>query len=110
VSDHVLGYCVDLVRRSRPTEPDAPAFIKENLTFGAGPRAGQYLVLAAKATAALEGRINVCCADVRRNAHAVMAHRISCNFHATGEGIDAPAVIGRLLKEVPEPAADAAKA
>ncbi len=85
VSEHVLGYCIDLVRMTRPEEPDAPAFIKDNLTFGAGPRAGQYLVLAAKARAALDGRINVSCDDVRRNAHAVLSHRIACNFHAAGE-------------------------
>ena len=103
VSDHVLSYCIDLVRTTRPGEPDAPAFVKDNLTFGAGPRAGQYLVLAAKAWAALEGRLNVSCADVRRNAHAVLAHRIACNFHAAGEGIDATQIIDRLLKHVPEP-------
>ena len=103
VSDHVLGYCIDLVRMTRPTEPNAPDFVKTNLTYGAGPRAGQYLVLAAKAWAALEGRINVSCADVRRNAHSVLAHRIACNFHAAGDGIDATQIIDRLLKHVPEP-------
>ncbi|MBV5333659.1 AAA family ATPase, partial [bacterium] len=55
VSEHVLAYCIDLVRMTRPGEPGAPDFVKANLTFGAGPRAGQYLVLAAKAWAALEG-------------------------------------------------------
>ena len=103
VSDHVLSYCIDLVRNTRPTEPGAPDFVKANLTYGAGPRAGQYLVLAAKASAALEGRLNVSCADVRRNAHAVLTHRIACNFHATGDGIDATQIIDRLLKHVPEP-------
>ena len=103
VSEHILEYCIDLVRNTRPGEPDSPDFVKENLTFGAGPRAGQYLVLAAKAWAALEGRVNVCCADVRRNAHAVLSHRIACNFHAAGEGIDAAQIIDRLIKHVPEP-------
>jgi len=103
VSDHVLSYCIDLVRNTRPGEPGAPDFVKANLTYGAGPRAGQYLVLAAKASAALEGRINVSCADVRRNAHAVLSHRIACNFHATGEGIDATQIIDLLLKHIPEP-------
>ena len=103
VSDHVLAYCIDLVRMTRPGEPNAPDFVKANLTYGAGPRAGQYLVLAAKAWAALEGRINVSCADVRRNAHSVLAHRIACNFHAAGDGIDATQIIDRLLKHVPEP-------
>lgn len=103
VSDHVLGYCIDLVRMTRPSEPSAPDFVRANLNYGAGPRAGQYLVLAAKAWAALEGRLNVSCADVRRNAHAVLAHRIACNFHAAGEGVDAYQIIDRLLKHVPEP-------
>ena len=103
VSEHILSYCIDLVRNTRPEEPGAPDFVTENLTFGAGPRAGQYLVLAAKARAALEGRINVSCADVRRNAHAVLSHRISCNFHAAGEGIDATQIIDRLIQHVPEP-------
>ncbi|MDD2460938.1 MAG: MoxR family ATPase [Kiritimatiellia bacterium] len=103
VSEHVLGYCIDLVRNTRPAEASAPEFVRANLSYGAGPRAGQYLVLAAKATAALDGRLNVCCADVRRNAHAVLGHRIACNFHATGEGIDATQIIDRLLQQVPEP-------
>lgn len=103
VSEHILSYCIDLVRATRPGEIDAPDFVKQNLTFGAGPRAGQYLVLAAKAWAALQGRINVSCADVRRNAHAVLSHRIACNFHAAGEGIDSIQIIDRLLKTIPEP-------
>ena len=103
VSDHVLSYCIDLVRNTRPSEPGAPDFVQANLSYGAGPRAGQYLVLAAKASAALAGRLNVSCADVRRNAHAVLTHRIACNFHATGEGIDAIQIIDRLLKHIPEP-------
>jgi MoxR-like ATPase len=106
VSDHVLTYCIDLVRMTRPEEPGVPDFVKENLTFGAGPRAGQYLVLAAKAWAALSGRVNVCCADVRRNAHSVLTHRIACNFHAAGEGIDNTQIISRLLEHVPEPNSD----
>jgi len=106
VSEHVLAYCIDLVRNTRPGEPESPDFVKDNLTFGAGPRAGQYLVLAAKAWAALEGRINVSCADVRRNALAVLTHRIACNFHAAGEGIDAKQIIDRLIKYVPEPDSD----
>ncbi len=103
VSEHILSYCIDLVRMTRPEAPEAPDFVKANLTFGAGPRAGQYLVLAAKAWAALEGRLNVSCADVRRNAHAVLTHRIACNFHAAGEGIDAAQIVDRLIKYVPEP-------
>ena len=103
VSDHIISYCADLVRHTRPENSDAPDFIKQNLNYGAGPRAGQYLVLAAKAWAALDGRINVCCNDVRRSAHAVLTHRISCNFHAASEGINSDDIIGRLLITIPEP-------
>ncbi|MFO7937052.1 MAG: AAA family ATPase [Kiritimatiellia bacterium] len=103
VSEHVLAYCIDLVRMTRPESQDSPVFIKENLSFGAGPRAGQYLVLAAKARAALAGRINVSCADVRYNAQAVLSHRIACNFHAAGEGIDATQIVNKLIDYVPEP-------
>ncbi len=103
VSDHVLGYCIDLVRMTRPEIADTPDFVRDNLTYGAGPRAGQYLVLAAKAWAALQGRANVSCSDIRRHAHAVLSHRIACNFHAAEEGIDATQIIDRLLESVPEP-------
>jgi len=103
VSDHVLAYAADLVRMSRPGDPSAPEFIRKNLNYGAGPRAGQYLILAAKAWAGLNGRINVCCEDVRRSVQSVLFHRISCNFHAAGEGIGPSEIIDRLVKEAPEP-------
>jgi len=103
VSDHVAAYCADLARLSRPNNPDAPDFVKRNLNYGAGPRAGQYLLLAAKARAALNGRINVCCEDVRCCAREVLRHRLSCNFHAAGENLTPDAIIEMLLKQVPEP-------
>lgn len=104
VSDHVIAYCADLARMSRPENPDAPDFIRENLSYGAGPRAGQYLLLAARAAAALEGRINVSCADVRRFAPEVLRHRIACNFHAVGENLTSDILVGKLLEAVPESA------
>ena len=103
VSDHVISYCADLARASRPEDEKASEFIKRNLAYGAGPRCGQYLVLAAKAWAGLQGRLNVSCADVQRSAYAVFHHRLSCNFHATSEGVDNAAVIKHLLASVPEP-------
>ena len=102
VSKHVIAYAADIVRMSRPDNPKSPDFIKKNLNYGAGPRAGQYLVLAAKAWAGLNGRINVCCDDVRRSVHSVLTHRISCNFHAASAGIDQTEIISKLIKEVPE--------
>ena len=103
ISEHVITYCADLARASRPEDPDASDFIKSHLSWGAGPRAGQYLVLAAKAWAALHGRANICCEDVKRSAQAVFFHRLSCNFHAASEGVDNAAVIDHLLTSVPEP-------
>ena len=104
VSDHVIAYCADLARLSRPENPDAPAFIRENLSYGAGPRAGQYLLLAARAAAALEGRLNVSCADVRRFAPEVLRHRIACNFHAVGENLTSDMIVEQLIRYVPESA------
>ncbi|HEY3320458.1 MAG TPA: MoxR family ATPase [Planctomycetota bacterium] len=102
VSDHVTAYTADLVRATRPNEPNAFKFVKDWLSWGAGPRAGQYLLLAAKARAVLMGRMNVSCEDVRAAAHPVLRHRIFCNFNASSEGIDSDKVIDRLIKEVPE--------
>ncbi|MFA7230018.1 MAG: AAA family ATPase [Victivallaceae bacterium] len=103
VSDHVTAYCADLARLSRPENPDAPEFVKLNLSYGAGPRAGQYLLLAAKARAALDGRLNVCCNDVRQCAYEVLRHRMACNFHAAGDNLNPDAIIKMLLEHVPEP-------
>jgi len=103
VSDHVADYAVNLVRASRPREPDAPDFINEYLAWGAGPRAAQYLVLGAKARAIFAGRFNVTCDDVRALALPVMRHRIFTNFNADAEGLTPEDIIRRLLAEVPEP-------
>jgi MoxR-like ATPase len=103
VSSHVTSYCADLVRFSRPDNPDAPDFIKRNLSYGAGPRAGQYLMLASKARAALNGRLNVCCDDVRCCAYEIMRHRMACNFHAVGENLTPDSIIKMLIDYVPEP-------
>jgi MoxR-like ATPase len=102
VSDHVVDYAVSLARATRPKEPNTPAFINDLLTWGAGPRAAQYLVLGAKASAILDGRLNVSCEDIRRVAKPVLRHRIFTNFNADAEGIGPDQVIERLLEEVPE--------
>jgi len=102
VSRHVTGYAVDLVRATRPDEPDVPAFIKEQVGWGAGPRASQSLILCAKAYAALSGRINVSCDDVRHLALPVLRHRLSASFAAEAEGISTDAIVKKLLETVPE--------
>ena len=103
VSEHVVAYTARLVRATRPADPSAPEFVKKMIDWGAGPRAGQYLILGAKAFAAMDGRANVSPEDIRRVAVPVLRHRIACNFAAQAEGADSVALIQRLLKAVPEP-------
>jgi MoxR-like ATPase len=103
VSDYVLQYVTDLVRSTRPADPRAPAFIKEFVEWGAGPRAGQYLVKGAKALAAMDGRMNIACADVRNVAIPVLRHRLGLNFQAQSAGLDALKIVPMLIKAVPEP-------
>ena len=105
VSDHVVDYAVNLVRATRPKEKNAPSFINDWLTWGAGPRAAQYLVLGAKAVAVLDGRLNVGCDDVRAVAKPVLRHRLFTNFNADAEGIGPDQVVDKLLAAIPEPGA-----
>jgi len=110
VSDHVIDYAVRLTRATRPREADAPDFIKQWLSWGAGPRAAQHLVLAAKARTILTGRYNVSCKDIRSVAHPVLRHRLFTNFNADAEGIAPDDVINKLIETVAEPTeADYAK-
>ena len=102
VSDHLIDYAVRLARATRPREPEAPSFINDWLTWGAGPRAAQYLVLGAKARALLDGRLNVGCQDVQRVAKPVLRHRLFTNFSADAEGIGPDQVIDKLIQTVPE--------
>ena len=107
VSDHVIKYVTRLVGATRPQNPDAPKVTKTYVSTGAGPRAGQYLILAAKAMAILEGRIHVSCADIRRAAPPVLRHRLLTNFAADSEGLTPLAIVKKLLEEVQEPGAEA---
>jgi MoxR-like ATPase len=102
-SDHVVDYAVDLARATRPGEPHAPAFVRKWLAWGAGPRAAQYLVLAAKARAVLHGRLAVSSDDLRAVARPVLRHRIFTNFNADAEGVDGDAILDKLLQSVAEP-------
>jgi MoxR-like ATPase len=102
VSPHVTGFAVDLTRATRPHEAGVPAFIKEQVGWGAGPRASQALVLAAKCHAALTGRVNVSCDDVRHVAAPVLRHRLLASFTAEAEGITTDSIVQRLLQEVKE--------
>ena len=103
VSEYVIQYVARLVRATRPKDATAAPFIRELVDWGAGPRAGQFLINGGKALAAMEGRFSVSLDDVRKLAIPVLRHRISTNFQAQAEGMDTDDVIQRLLAEVPEP-------
>jgi len=103
VSDYAVKYVARLVRATRPTDPSAPAFIQEMVDNGAGPRAGQNLILGAKAMAAMDGRYSVSLDDVRKVAAPVLRHRVMTNFQAQAEGQTTDSIVARLLREVPEP-------
>ena len=96
-----MKYAVELVRRTRPAEPGAPAFVKENVSWGAGPRASQYLILGAKSRAILDGRMAASVDDVRALARNVLVHRVIANFRAESEGLTSAKIVDRLLEETP---------
>jgi MoxR-like ATPase len=100
VADHVYDYCLALTRGTRVRSTDPLPFLTEWVTWGAGPRAGQYLILGAKANAALAGRNHVAIEDVRKVAHPVLRHRIVTNFSAAAEGITSDHLIDRMLDEI----------
>lgn len=100
----MINYIARLVRATRPADATAPGFIKELIDWGAGPRAGQYLIHGARAFAAMDGRPAIAFEDIRRAAIPVLRHRIAPNFQAQAEGYDSDGIIRRLLQEIAEPA------
>lgn len=102
VADHVLEYAIRLVRGSRPTDSSAPDFIKKWISWGAGPRASQFLILGGKARALLDGRYAATCNDVRAIAKPILQHRIITNFNAEAEGKTSLHVIDQLLNTIKE--------
>jgi MoxR-like ATPase len=105
ISDHVGMYAVNLARSTRPDDPIAPATTKEYVGWGAGTRAVQYLVIGAKARAAIAGEYNVTCEHVRAVAPLVLRHRVMTNFHAEASGMNPDKVVAELLRTVKEPKA-----
>ena len=98
-ADDVVSFAVDLARRSRPTEADSPGYVREWIKWGAGPRASQYLILGAKARAALAGRFVPSMDDVRAVAMLVLRHRLVTTFAAEAEGVSTPDIVNRLVGE-----------
>jgi MoxR-like ATPase len=101
--DEVIRYAMELVRRSRVRTKEAPAFVREWLSWGAGPRATQFLLLGAKARAMLRGRPDARPGDVRAVAPAVLRHRILPSYHAEAEGVTADDIVLELLETTPAP-------
>ena len=101
VPDHVYSFATRLVRRTRPQGGSAPDWLKPLVSWGAGPRAGQYLVLGAKARALLEGRFHVTTDDIKAVAHPVLRHRLVTTFAAQSEGMTPDRVIDQLLDKIP---------
>jgi MoxR-like ATPase len=100
IADHVAQYAVQFTRRTRPQHPQAPKSVKDFVSWGAGPRASQCLVLGAKARAALSGRYFVEPADIRAVAPPVLRHRIITNFNAEAEGIKPDDIVAELAESI----------
>src|SRR5512133_534004 len=99
-ADHVIRYAVELVRATRPNEATAADFVRDNVSWGAGPRASQYLVIGAKSRAILDGRMAASVEDVRALAENVLVHRVITNFRAESEGVTSEQIVARLLEKV----------
>ncbi len=99
VPDHVIDFVLDLVRSTRPTEPDASDYVKSMLSWGAGPRASQMLVLAGKVRALLRGRTHVTTDDIEALAAPALRHRLVPTFHAEAEGITVDQIVAELIKK-----------
>jgi MoxR-like ATPase len=103
VTQYVVQYVSRLVRATRPKDPSAPPFVRELVDWGAGPRAGQFLIYGGKSLAAMDGRFSVSIEDVQKIAVPVLRHRISTNFQAQAEGTSNDDLILRLVRETPPP-------
>ncbi|MDH4445779.1 MAG: AAA family ATPase [Akkermansiaceae bacterium] len=102
VPEHLYDYAVKIVRKTRPTEPESPKWIKDTVAWGAGPRAVQYLILGAKSRAALRGNYMASLEDLEAVASSVLTHRIITNFSAESQGMTSKKIVERLVKEMRE--------
>ncbi len=100
VADHVIDYASLLARSSRPNQPEAPAFVKEMVGWGAGPRAGISLITAAKTRAILNGRLHATTSDVTAVALPVLRHRVITTFNAEAAGVTSDDIVRRLVEHI----------
>jgi len=103
VTPYIVKYAAALVRATRPGDPSAPEYVKDLVDWGAGPRAGQFLISGGKAIAAMDGRFSISLDDIRKIAIPVLRHRVATNFQAQAEGMTNEDVIRKLLADTPEP-------
>jgi len=103
IAENLIRYAVKLTAASRPQQTNSPAFVNDWVSWGAGTRAGQFLVLGAKARALLQGRTHVSAADIRVLAAPVLRHRVLVNYRAEAEGTNVETIVRRLLETVKEP-------
>jgi MoxR-like ATPase len=103
ISDMVIAYCVKLARATRPDDPLATEMVKKYLKWGAGPRAGQYMTLGAKARALIKGRVSPSFDDVKMVSKLVLRHRIIPNFSAEADGVSVEQILDNLVEHVPLP-------
>jgi MoxR-like ATPase len=103
IGEDLVRYAVRLAAASRPSQKDAPDFVKQWVSWGAGLRAAQFLVLGAKVRALLAGRAHVSAADIKALVHATFRHRILINYRAEAEGVTVERVIDRLVESIQEP-------
>ncbi len=96
----VVDYAVRLCRATRPSDPSAPDYIRRWVRWGASPRASQFLILAGRARAALQGRFNVACADITALAPLVLRHRVIRSFQADAEGKSTDDIVAQLIREL----------
>jgi MoxR-like ATPase len=101
VGDHVYQFALEVIRQTRPNEPGASDFVRHWLSWGAGPRAGQFLILAGKARALMRGRLYVTLEDIEAVAAPVLRHRLVPNFNAEAEGISVEQIIEKILTLIP---------
>ncbi len=100
-ADHVIRYALAVVRQTRVREPGVPEFVKDQLAWGAGPRAVQFLILGGKARALLQGRTHVTCDDIQALAKPVLRHRLVLTFTAESEGASPDQIVDRILTITP---------
>ncbi len=102
VPDHLYDYAVEIVRKTRPGQPESPQWLKETVGWGAGPRAVQYLILGAKSRAALRGSYMASLEDLEAVASPVLTHRVITNFSAESQGMTSKKIVQRLIAEMRE--------